>query len=251
MRRKIVAGNWKMNTNPEEGLKLAAAVMDNLPDTEAVVILIPPFTHLTAIAEKVKASGIFTGAQNCAEYEKGAYTGEVSAAMVKAAGAGYVLIGHSERRSVYGETDQSLKAKTNLALAEGLVPVFCCGESLDERNAGNHFRVVEKQLVNAIFHLDPDNFRKTVIAYEPVWAIGTGINATAAQAQEMHYYIRELIVKKYSEIEAQDISIIYGGSCKPSNSDELFSQPDVDGGLIGGASLIAEDFIAIIKSMPK
>ncbi|MFW6327829.1 MAG: triose-phosphate isomerase, partial [Bacteroidota bacterium] len=240
MRKLIVAGNWKMNTTLQEGVALANEIEKMLegknPKAEAIVA--PPFIHLTSVAnviEKVQLS-----AQNCASEEKGAYTGEVSAAMVKSAGARYVIIGHSERRSYYHEDDAVLEKKVKQALGNDLLPIFCIGEQLEEREANKQEEVVKSQLENAVFTLDKSDFEKLVLAYEPVWAIGTGKTATPEQAQEIHKYIRGLVREKYGEETADNTTILYGGSCKPSNAAELFSNPDVDGGLIGGASLNAE-----------
>lgn len=248
MRKQIVAGNWKMNTSLQEGIELAEQVNDLVKKDEpkAEIIVATPFIHLAGVA------GVLThvklGAQNCASETSGAYTGEVSAGMIRSAGASHVIIGHSERRTYYHEDDTLLKTKIDLTLAEGLIPVFCCGEVLAEREASRHFEVVSKQLETALFGLPAEEFEKIVIAYEPVWAIGTGVNATPEQAQEMHAYIRDLVRKHYGVEIADDTSILYGGSCKPSNAGALFANPDVDGGLIGGASLKAEDFIAIARA---
>ena len=248
MRQNIVAGNWKMNTNLHEGLELANAVnkLAASKTSDAVVIIAPPFIHL-AEASKV-LTGVELSAQNCASEKSGAYTGEVSVDMIKSAGAGYVIIGHSERRSYYHEDNSMLAKKTDLALAAGLKPIFCIGEVLPEREAEKHFEVVSEQLEEGLFHITEEQFRKIIIAYEPVWAIGTGRTATPQQAQEMHKFIREQIAKKYNDSVADDTTILYGGSCKPSNAEELFANPDVDGGLIGGASLNAEDFIQIVNA---
>jgi triosephosphate isomerase len=248
MRKKIVAGNWKMNTTLSEGIELAREVnklVENNP-SDVTVVVAPPFIHLTEISELLTC--VYLSAQNCASESKGAYTGEVSVEMIKSAGAQYVIIGHSERRSYFKENDETLLKKTKLALDQELVPIFCCGEQLSEREAGIHFSTVKKQLDETIFKFDEKQFRKIVIAYEPVWAIGTGVNASPEQAQEMHKFIRELITKKFNEQVAEETTILYGGSCKPSNAKELFDNPDVDGGLIGGASLQANDFMAIIQS---
>lgn len=248
MRQKIVAGNWKLNTNLSEGIELAKAVNELAEENKqnVDVIIAPPFTHLSEI--KKVLSVVKLAAQNCAVEIKGAFTGEVSVDMIKSAGAEYVIIGHSERRTYYGETNNILAKKVKLALDNNLIPIFCIGEKLTEREAGRHFDVVRTQLSEGVFHLDPTQFSKTIIAYEPVWAIGTGVNATPKQAQEMHAFIRKEISKKYHEAIAAKISILYGGSCKASNAEELFANPDVDGGLIGGASLKAEEFIQIVGS---
>lgn len=253
MRKKIVAGNWKMNCTLPEGRKLASEVIHMVEDevsNEAEIILLPPFIHLTGIHQLIGSTkNIFLGAQNCHQVENGAYTGEISAAMLVSCGATYVTIGHSERREYFGETDELLAEKVKHALANGLIPIFCCGEKLDVREAGNHEEVVAEQVKKSLFGLSGEEIQKVVIAYEPVWAIGTGKTASSDQAQEMHAFIRSLLAKKYGKDIAEEISILYGGSCKPSNAKELFSQPDVDGGLIGGASLKSRDFTDIIKSI--
>ncbi len=250
MRTKIVAGNWKMNTTLQEGVALAKGVNDILAKNapKCTVILGTPFIHLTEVVKTVDAKNIKVAAENCADKEKGAYTGEVSAAMVKSTGAQYVILGHSERRQYYGETDAILKNKVDLALANGLLPIFCIGEVLEQREAGKQNEVVKAQVENALFHLSAADFGKIVLAYEPVWAIGTGKTATSAQAQEIHAFIRGVIANKYGKEVADNTTILYGGSCKASNAKELFAQPDVDGGLIGGASLKAEDFYGIIEA---
>lgn len=250
MRKKIVAGNWKCNTNVQEGIELAKAVNDlvareGAPDV--VVVLGTPFTHLTKVAETVDTDRIGVSAQNCAAEAKGAYTGEVSAEMVKSTGADYVILGHSERREYYGETSETLNKKLALAFENGLTPIYCCGEPLEIREAGTQNDFVKKQLEETIFQLSADDFKKLVIAYEPIWAIGTGKTATSEQAQEIHAFIRSIIAEKFGDEVAQETSILYGGSCKPSNAKELFANKDVDGGLIGGASLKAEDFLGIIN----
>jgi triosephosphate isomerase len=250
MRKNIVAGNWKMNTTLAEGLALAEGLNKALAGktTKCEVIVGVPFTHLASVAATVDAVKIGLAAQNCADKEKGAYTGEVSAAMIASTGAGYVILGHSERRAYYHETALILKEKVRLALANGLTPVFCIGEVLDERLAGNHFDVVDEQIKNALFDLSPADFGKLILAYEPVWAIGTGKTATAAQAQEMHEHIRRTIAAKYGATIADETSILYGGSCNADNAKELFANPDVDGGLIGGASLSVDKFMPIIEA---
>jgi triosephosphate isomerase (TIM) len=250
MRRKIVAGNWKMNTNIDEGLKLADAVKkdaeNGLPEN-VMLILAPPFTHLAGIRE-ILPENIGLAAQNCATEKSGAYTGEISAGMIASAGAGYVIIGHSERRSYYKENDNDLNKKVKTAIASQLSPVFCCGENLHEREKGIFTEVVRKQIELGLANISGSDFLKIIIAYEPVWAIGTGKTATSEQAQEMHHFIRNLIKEMYSQETAGKTTILYGGSCNPSNARELFQNADVDGGLIGGASLKAEDFMAIARS---
>ncbi len=250
MRKNIVAGNWKMNKTLQEGVALAKELKELLDgnDLNCEVIVGTPFTHLATVSETLKDSVINVAAQNSADKESGAYTGEVSAAMVKSTGANYVILGHSERRAYYGETYEILKEKVELALKNELKPIFCIGELKEEREANQQNEVVKAQLEGSVFNLSADDFSKIVIAYEPVWAIGTGLTATAAQAQEIHAYIRSLVADKYGEDIANNTSILYGGSCNPGNAKELFSNPDVDGGLIGGASLKASDFKAIIDA---
>jgi len=238
-----------MNKKLDEGIELAVKINDLFTDNNVVALICPPFIHLQGAKKTITKSSLFLGAQNCASEAMGAFTGEVSAEMIKSAGASYVIIGHSERRSYYNEDDKTLSKKVKLALENNLTPVFCCGEVLEEREAGNHFEVVKKQIKEALFDLTADQFDKIVMAYEPVWAIGTGKVATPEQAQEMHKVIRDLIEEKYGHNIAENTSILYGGSCKPSNAKELFVKPDVDGGLIGGASLKAEDFMGIINAM--
>jgi len=251
MRKKIVAGNWKCNTNLSEGIELAKAV-DKLVAKEAandvVVILGVPFTHLTKVVEYVDNKRIGVAAQNCAAEAKGAFTGEVSAEMVKSTGADYVILGHSERREYYGETSETLNKKLALALANGLTPVYCCGEPLQMRLKEQQNYFIKKQLDESIFKLSKEDFKKLIVAYEPIWAIGTDKTATSDQVQEMHAYIRKTIADKFGPEIAEETSILYGGGCKPGNAKELFANKDVDGGLIGGASLKAEDFIGIINS---
>lgn len=253
MRRRIVAGNWKMNMNHPEGLSLAKAVDDFLLKNDqggVEVILCPPYIHLAGIAGSLKAENISTGAQDCSDKESGAYTGEVSAAMIKSTGASWVIIGHSERRSYHNESDELLNAKIKIALKNDLGVIFCCGEVLDEREKGKHFNIVQSQVENALAGISGEDFSKIIIAYEPVWAIGTGVTASSEQAQEMHSFIRSIIAGIYGPRQAEESVILYGGSCKPSNSAELFSMEDVDGGLIGGASLKEKDFSEIISSFP-
>ncbi|ROT03762.1 MULTISPECIES: triose-phosphate isomerase [Bacteroidales] len=248
MRKNIVAGNWKMNTVLEEGVELASQINDLLKEKKAncEVVICVPFTHLVSVNGVIDAP-IKLGAENCSEHEKGAYTGEVSAAMVKSTGASHVILGHSERRQYFGENNEQLLAKTKLALANNLTPIFCVGEVLEERENGSYNDVVKGQ-VEALFSLSADDFSKIVIAYEPVWAIGTGKTATAEQAQDMHAHIRSVIAEKYGKDLAENTSILYGGSCKPGNAKELFAKPDVDGGLIGGAALQADSFMGIIAA---
>ena len=250
MRKLIVAGNWKMNTTVPEGVALAKAVAEKSAEVPANVELIvaPPHTHLVSVAEALKGSKVALSAQNCADKDKGAYTGEISVAMLASAGCEYTILGHSERRQYYGETDAKLVDKVRLALDGGLKVILCVGENLDEREAGKHFDVVKAQTENVLFHFSVEEMAKIVIAYEPVWAIGTGKTATSEQAEEIHACIRKVLADKFGAKVADDTTILYGGSCKPSNAKELFAQPDIDGGLIGGAALKAEDFIEIAKS---
>jgi triosephosphate isomerase len=237
MRKKIVAGNWKMNTLLKDGMELAKAIekLEKEKQSDALVIIAPPYTHLSRVNDLI--DGVKLGAQNCASEESGAYTGEIAPDM---------LI--SERRSIYQEDDELLNKKTILALSEGLKPIFCCGEVLEEREEGKLFDVIREQLTVGLAGLTKEDMSKIVIAYEPVWAIGTGVVATPDQAQEMHKFIRDLLVDLFDKEVADNMSILYGGSCKPSNASELFANPDVDGGLIGGAALKAEDFLAIVNA---
>ena len=252
MRKKIVAGNWKMNLTREEGTILISEVVNMVRDevnSAVTVVICPPFPHL-GYAKKLfqGQANVFLGAQNCSDQASGAYTGEVSAKILASFGVDYVILGHSERREYYWETDAQLTAKVNLALANQLTPIFCCGETLTQREAGQHIDFVKSQLTNSLFHLSEAEFLKIVIAYEPIWAIGTGVTATSAQAQEMHAMIRSHIASKYGQQVADETSILYGGSAKPDNAKELFACADVDGGLIGGASLKSRDFSNIAKS---
>ena len=252
MRKKIVAGNWKMNKTLEEGKTLVSEVVNMVADEvndDVVVVLGTPFIHLTSAVNLTKDSEkVFVSAQNCSEHEKGAFTGEVSVSMIKSTGASHVIIGHSERREYFNETNSQLSKKVDLALAEGLTPIFCCGEPLEVREAGSHFDYVCTQLTESLFHLTQEQIAKLVIAYEPIWAIGTGKTASAQQAQDMHAEIRAHLDSQYGKEIADGMSILYGGSCNPGNARELFANPDVDGGLIGGASLKSRDFVDIVKS---
>jgi triosephosphate isomerase len=252
MRQKIVAGNWKMNNTLEEGQKLTSEIVNMVNDEvidEVKAIIASPYIHLATLAGLVKDSPkVALAAQNTSQHTSGAYTGEISCDMLKSVGVEYVILGHSERREYNRESNELLKQKVDTALAAGLLPIFCCGESLDIREAGNHFDFVCNQLTESLFHLEAVDFEKVVIAYEPIWAIGTGVTASSDQAQEMHAAIRSHLSDKYGENIAQDISLLYGGSCKPSNAQELFACQDVDGGLIGGASLKSRDFVDILKS---
>ena len=247
MRKKIVAGNWKMNTTVAEGVELAKAIVAKMNEVPAAVSLIvaPPFTHLTSVAQVLKGSPVALSAQNCADQPSGAFTGEVSAAMLRDAGCAYTILGHSERREYYGETSGKLVRKIALAFENALDVIFCVGEKLDERNAGRHFDVVGAQIEEVLFTLAPEQMAHIIVAYEPVWAIGTGVTASAAQAQEMHAFIRKTLAAHFGDAVAEQTPILYGGSCKPSNAAELFACPDIDGGLIGGASLKADDFLSI------
>jgi len=248
MRKKIVAGNWKMNKNHSDAIELITRIVDSSCNDSVQLVVIPPSIYISEIEEIASESDVTVGAQNSSQYESGAYTGELSAAMIKSIGAKYVLVGHSERREYFNEQNGVLAEKVNQLLKNDLTPIFCCGEVLEEREKENHFNLIEEQLNEGLFHLDETQILNCVIAYEPVWAIGTGVTASSGQAQEMHQFIRSLLINKYGENIANAISILYGGSCKPSNAKELFANPDVDGGLIGGASLNAVDFIAIANS---
>ena len=250
MRQKIVAGNWKMNMDLQDGIALAKELSEDLSKNKpnCGVVICTPFIHLASVASIINKDVMNLGAENCADKEKGAYTGEVSASMVRSTGAEYVILGHSERRAYYNETPEILKEKVNLALNNGLKDIFCIGEVLEEREAGRQNEVVGAQLAGSLFELTKEQFSNIVLAYEPVWAIGTGKTATSDQAEEMHSFIRKTIENKFGAEAAENVTILYGGSCKPSNARELFSKPDVDGGLIGGASLKAADFEAIIDA---
>ena len=253
MRKKIVAGSWKMNMNLQDGIALAKELNETLKADKpnCGVVICTPFIHLASIARFLDQDIIGLGAENCADKEKGAFTGEVSAEMVKSTGAQYVILGHSERREYYKETPEILKEKVLLAQKNDLKVIFCIGESLEEREAGKQNEVVKAELEGSVFNLSEEDFRKIVIAYEPIWAIGTGKTATAEQAEEIHAYIRSIIAEKYGQAVADDTTILYGGSCKASNAPELFAKPDIDGGLIGGASLKAADFKGIIDAWKK
>ncbi|NLD22688.1 MAG: triose-phosphate isomerase [Bacteroidales bacterium] len=250
MRKNIVAGNWKMNKNLQEGVELAKELNEALKGKtiNCDVVIGTPFIHLAAVANIVDSDKIGVAAQNCANKVSGAYTGEVSAEMVASTGAKYVILGHSERRAYYHETAEILKEKVGLTLANGLTPIFCIGEVLEERESEKHFDVVKSQIVDSLFELSAEDFGKIVLAYEPVWAIGTGKTASPAQAQEMHAFIRKTLVEKYGNEVANNTSILYGGSANADNAKELFSNPDVDGGLIGGASLSVDKFMPVIEA---
>ncbi|MCK9629173.1 MAG: triose-phosphate isomerase [Bacteroidales bacterium] len=254
MRKKIVAGNWKMNTTIKEAevlVKDLTILADEL-DTDVDIIVCPPFTHLDPVARMLakqydENEKISLGAQNCADHVSGAYTGEVSVSMLKSVNCKYVILGHSERREYYHENSASLYEKVELALNAGIIPIFCVGEKLEERESNRHFEVVAEQVKDVLYKLKGAEMSKIIIAYEPVWAIGTGKTATSEQAEEMHAFIRKVVADKFGDV-AEIVPILYGGSCKPSNAQEIFSKPNVDGGLIGGASLVAKDFVDIVKS---
>jgi triosephosphate isomerase len=252
MRKKIVAGNWKMNISLTEGQELFSEikklVRKEVKGNQGIVVC-PPFIHISSLAQSLADDSLAIGAQNCHQSDSGAFTGEVSASMLASAGASYVIIGHSERRLYFAESNVQLAQKLDVVLKNGILPIFCIGETLEQRNDGSYFDVIKSQLAEAAFHLQEADFAKLVIAYEPVWAIGTGLTASPVQAQEIHSYIRKLIAEKYNPSLASNLTILYGGSCNPKNASELFAQPDIDGGLIGGASLKARDFVEIIKAL--
>lgn len=250
MRQQIVAGNWKMNKTFDEGVELVKAILEKVEKPRGLVVVAPPLPYLREIGKMLKVRKNFhVAAQNCHHEAKGAYTGEVAADMLSSVGAEFVIIGHSERRQYFKESNEMLARKVNLALSKGLRPIFCCGEPLHIREKDEHVGYVAKQLKKSLFHLQEHEFRQVAIAYEPIWAIGTGRTASTEQAQEMHAAIRVLLAKKYGKIVAEDTTILYGGSCNAQNAPELFRQPDVDGGLIGGASLKADDFAAIVAAL--
>ena len=253
MRKKIVAGNWKMNETLQEGIALAKEINEALtadkPNCD--VVICTPFIHLASVAPVLNQGVVALGAENCADKEKGAYTGEVSAAMVKSTGAQYVILGHSERRQYYGETAEILKEKVKMALANGLKIIFCCGETLEERETNKQNEVVKAELDGSVFNLTAEEWKNIVLAYEPIWAIGTGKTATSEQAEEMLAYIRSIVAEKYGDEVAEETTILYGGSCNPGNAAELFAKPNIDGGLIGGASLKCADFKGIIDAWKK
>jgi len=255
MRKKIVAGNWKMNLDYSSGLSLFSEILNMVNDEvrgDQEVIVCPPSLFVSSLAQLAKQnSRVSVGAQNCHQADSGAYTGEISASQVKSTGAEYVILGHSERRQYFGETNELLAKKTDAVLKNDLKPIFCIGETLEERNQNIHFQLIKEQLEQGVFHLSADDFAKVVLAYEPVWAIGTGVTASPEQAQEVHAFIRKEIAAKYGQEAADATTILYGGSCNPKNAAELFSQADIDGGLIGGASLKSRDFTDIIKAFNK
>jgi triosephosphate isomerase (TIM) len=251
MRKKIVAGNWKMNKTADEGLALVSEVanMVNAEVTgDVTVVLCPPALYLTTYKTYLTGPRLALGAQNCHEKASGAYTGEISAPMLKSIGVGYVILGHSERRQYFHETNAQLAEKVNIALDNGLTPIFCCGESLELREGGDYVGFVKQQLTESLFHLSAEQIAGVVVAYEPIWAIGTGLTATSQQAQDMHAALRAHFASHYGNDVAQQISILYGGSANAQNAAELFAQPDVDGGLIGGASLKSRDFVTVVKA---
>lgn len=251
MRRNIVAGNWKMNKNFAEADDLINSIEETLRQydtTDVDIIVCPPFPYLELVSDVSEDANFFVGAQNVAKFDNGAYTGEISASMLKSMAVDYCIVGHSERRKYFFETNQDIAQKIDLLLKEDITPIICVGESLEEREADKHFEIIRKQVEEGIFHLKAADMQRCIIAYEPVWAIGTGKTATKEQAQEIHAFIRGLMVEKYNDDVAQEVSILYGGSCNPKNASELFSMKDVDGGLIGGASLKAKDFIEIACS---
>lgn len=251
MRRKIVAGNWKMNLGYEEGISLFSEVANMVKDEvigNQQIVVCSPFIHLHHLASLAKpGKQVAIGAQNAHQKESGAYTGEVSVKQLKSIGVEYVILGHSERRAYFNETNELLAEKIDAVLKQDLKPIFCIGETKEEREGEKHFDVIKEQLEQSLFHLQAEDFNNVVLAYEPVWAIGTGLTASPEQAQEVHAFIRKAIADKYSEDVSNSVSILYGGSCNPKNAPELFSQGDIDGGLIGGASLKSRDFIDIIK----
>jgi len=248
-RKKIVAANWKMNTTIEEGEKLVDQIIEQLPaELNCSVIIAPPFIHLPMLIKKASGTKLCVAAQNCHQEKSGAFTGEISGAMLKDLGVSHVIVGHSERRQLFHENNELIKLKLNAALDAGLHPIFCCGESLEIRETGAHNIFVRQQLEESLFHLDADTFYKVIIAYEPIWAIGTGVTASPEQAQEMQQYIRDQIAMRYDKIISETSRILYGGSIKADNAKTLFSQEDVDGGLVGGASLNAQGFLEIINA---
>lgn len=248
MRKNIVAGNWKMNKNNDEAVELSQEIVDNCDSVSCQLIIIPPFTAISAVQKVLNKTNILLGAQNCSDKESGAFTGEISANMLTNIGCSHVVIGHSERRAYFGEDNNLLNKKVEHALNSNLIPIYCCGEMLEERESESHFSVIKTQIEDGLFSLSDDQIKDIVIAYEPVWAIGTGKTASADQAQEMHKFIRTLLSEKYGDEISNNISILYGGSVKPSNASEIFAKPDVDGGLIGGAALDTKDFISIASA---
>jgi triosephosphate isomerase (TIM) len=250
MRKKIVAGNWKMHKNAAQTKELLNELLTQIPaETTAQVIVAPTYINLASAVENLTHSNISVAAQNLHQAESGAFTGEISADMIKSVGVNTVILGHSERRAIFNETDAIIASKVNTALKHDLTVIFCFGEELKDRQSGNHFNIVENQLKDGLFHIEAKDFEKIVLAYEPVWAIGTGETASPEQAQDMHEFIRETVRKAFNSDIAEDLTILYGGSVKPDNAKEIFSKPDVDGGLIGGAALNAKDFISIVTAI--
>lgn len=252
-RQKIVAGNWKMNKTFEQAEELLYAIAEGLDETDTdrvTVVVCPPSLYIEMAGDLAEESGFFVGAQNIYDQDSGAFTGEISAPMLASMGADFVILGHSERRNYFGETDDFINRKVKAALKHNLIPILCCGENLGERSQGIQQEIVRSQLLKCLEGVSHEEMMKIVVAYEPVWAIGTGVNATPAQAQEMHAFIRQLIAGIYDDSTAEQITILYGGSCNSGNAGELFSQPDVDGGLIGGASLKVDEFLKIVRSIP-
>lgn len=248
MRQKVVAGNWKMNLDLDQGKELLINILDQERGKDVLTIIAPPFIHLNSFKRMLSHTDIGLAAQNCHNQESGAYTGEVSVKMLKSVGVEYVILGHSERREYFNEDSLAISYKVNHVIQNGLRPIYCCGETLQERQEGRHFDVIEKQIKDGLFQLNEMELLNCIIAYEPVWAIGTGETASPAQAQEMHAFIRKTISNQYNEIAANSMSILYGGSVKPENAEELFNCPDIDGGLIGGAALKADSFATLTKS---
>ncbi|WP_395807087.1 triose-phosphate isomerase [Daejeonella sp.] len=253
MRKNIVAGNWKMNMDLEKGIQLFNEIQQLLKEEvkgDQEVIICSPYIHLSSLSQLVGPStNLSIGAQNCHQADSGAYTGEVSASMIASTGAAYVIIGHSERRLYFSESNSILAQKLDAVLKNGMAPIFCIGETLEQRNNTTYFEVIKEQLTEASFHLQGAEYSKMILAYEPVWAIGTGLTASPEQAQEIHSFIRSLLANKYDQDLANNMTILYGGSCNPKNASELFAKSDIDGGLIGGASLKARDFVDIIKAL--
>lgn len=250
MRKKIVAGNWKMNKNSEQTEHLLNELIAQIPAaTNAKVIVAPTFVNLASAVKQVKNTPIGLAAQNMHQATNGAFTGEISAEMLKSIGVNTVILGHSERRAIFHETDELIAKKVDTALAHDMTVIFCFGEELKDRQSNNHFTIVANQLQDGLFHIESKNWKNIVLAYEPVWAIGTGETASPEQAQEMHEFIRETVRKSFGTDIADELTILYGGSVKPDNAKEIFSKPDVDGGLIGGAALNAKDFIAIVTAI--
>jgi triosephosphate isomerase (TIM) len=251
MRKKIIAGNWKMNKSFDDAMALTSEVVNMINDEytgSALTVLIPPFLYVNSVSRMVKGN-VYSGAQNCHQEVSGAFTGEISAAMIKSCGAEYVIIGHSERRQYFGETNALLAKKVDAALANNLTAIYCCGETLEEREANKHFDVLKSQINEGLFHLTNEQMQHVVVAYEPVWAIGTGKTASTAQAQEVHAFIRNLLKEKFGALVSENVTIQYGGSVKADNAFELFSAPDIDGALVGGAALQSRSFVDIVKAM--